>query len=263
MKLKKLAAALALAAAGAPAFAAIGGGNNAELFFVVWDETAGSYTKDLGVTLDSLLSSGASLNVAVAGTAWNSYLAADTNLADGAPLDPAGTRWAIFAVDGQSNIQPSGDFRYLTTATNGTVPAMPTNADFNTITQQLGGNYLAAVNATGTHSSANGESFNAAGSAAAYDESSWFGTVGVTAGNVIGAAGASQGVKLFEYENSSLTQLFLQPNARGPFNGAGASFDGTNLSLSVAAIPEPGSIALLLAGLSALGFVGRRRIDRD
>jgi hypothetical protein len=41
-----------------------------------------------------------------------------------------------------------------------------------------------------------------------------------------------------------------------------ANFDGTTVSLTstaVAAVPEPSTYAMLLAGLGAVGFIARRR----
>lgn len=38
---------------------------------------------------------------------------------------------------------------------------------------------------------------------------------------------------------------------------------GDRINLSVAVVPEPGSYALMLAGLAAMGFIARRRVSRQ
>jgi len=190
MKLKKLAAALALAAAGAPAFAAIDTSNNSELFAVVWDETVGSYTMDLGISLNTFLANASTAGYgfsAAVGGAFAQYTAADTNLADGTAT--SGTRWALFAVDSESFGDPT-DTRYLTTANGAGVPPTVTNGTLNTIVPQLA-TFAADASQTGTHGVAvanNGNSFNPSGSLGTFVESTYFGNpaLGLNAGNLLG-----------------------------------------------------------------------------
>jgi len=258
MKLKKLAAALALAAAGAPAFAAIDTSNNSELFAVVWDETVGSYTMDLGISLNTFLANASTAGYgfsAAVGGAFAQYTAADTNLADGTAT--SGTRWALFAVDSESFGDPT-DTRYLTTANGAGVPPTVTNGTLNTIVPQLA-TFAADASQTGTHGVAvanNGNSFNPSGSLGTFVESTYFGNpaLGLNAGNLIGSSSS-----VYFYDNTSYDLDALA--SRAAFAGT-ASFNGSTFSYTVAAIPEPGGIALMLAGMSALGFVGRR-VNRD
>lgn len=254
MQLKKLAIALAVAAS-LPAVAGINYENGAEVFLVVWDENVGSYTLDTGISIDTLRAGAAnpagynfSLNV---GAAYASFVAADTDPNDITPGGFSGTRWALFAADGEGFADP-GDFRYLTTSNMNGMP-MVTNDTANTLIPNVG-LYAKGVSQTGTHTpdfAVNGESFNAKGDAAAFIETNYFGTPGLFAGNAKGAA-----ADLF----------FISGSSYEPFDSAtidrlkgSASFDGMAISFSVPAVPEPSTYAMLLAGLAAVGFMARRR----
>ena len=79
---------------------------------------------------------------------------------------------------------------------------------------------------------------------------------GATVGSFAANAGSNDAV-----ENYSLAQLLLAPGAyslvvSGMNSDAKASYSG---NVAVAAIPEPETYALMLAGLAAVGFIARRR----
>ena len=76
--------------------------------------------------------------------------------------------------------------------------------------------------------------------------------VGNTAGLVAGLGGA---VTTTWASNDTLWVRWIDRNDAG--NDHGLAID--NVTLSVSAVPEPGSYALMLAGLAAIGFVARRR----
>lgn len=75
-------------------------------------------------------------------------------------------------------------------------------------------------------------------------------------GNVAGkVTGLGGNVSTTWAANDTLWVRWIEKNDAG--NDHGLAID--NLSLSVSAVPEPSSYALLLAGLAAVGFVARRR----
>lgn len=255
MNLKKLAAAAALACT-APAFAAINiSDTNAELFAMVWDENHATYFIDLGVSVGSLSALNGQLSFAVAGPAWSDYLAADGNLADYEPFQ--GTRWAIVAVDFDDQLTYEaglpGDVNLYTTTQDSMLPRITNEGVETTLNltwrqssnfDQRGGDLNVAANTSGTV---------LVGDEAHFLEN----TQPLRIGNAIGTSSAS----LFTCSYSGFRD-FVDPalcaavtNARGQAVTVG--FDGQ--AFTVTAVPEPGTYAMLLAGLGAVGFMVRRR----
>lgn len=258
MKLTRFAAALGLAAAAVPAFAAIGTiDEQTELFGVVWDESFGSYALDLGVTLNDFRAAantpGYSFSRSV-GAAYQKFTAADKDPNDGTQF--TGTRWAIFAADVQSfgDAGEADGYRYLTTSFGTDKPRI----DNSQLQAGTGTVSLKAteISATGTHNIAdvaqNGESFNPKGESGFFDESqNSFSNAGTWAGNKPNTSS-----KVYYFFTSSGDPTV--DSTRVDFGG-NANFNGTAFSYAVAAIPEPSTYALLLAGLLTVGFVARRR----
>lgn len=256
MKLiKTLAAAAACAALAAPALANIKAVNagGSELFLVVGDQN-GSFMLDTGVTLGSLLTSPASFSRSVASAAWTSYLASDTNLFDGSSASTTGTRWALFVYDGSSEAQY--DLQQVLTTLGKGLTAANVTFDAGTMNGSWGatGNLSQQANSTGTHLTlANGTSFNAKGTTGFAGANFFkFGATNTLIGNKVGDSSS-----LFLIKGDP--DLFDDPLATVLTTNTGltASFDGT--TLTVTAVPEPESYALMVAGLGIVGFLARRR----
>jgi hypothetical protein len=276
MKLKQIAAAAVLAAA-APAFAAISppSGGNGELFFVVRDDVAQiSYTLDLGVTLNDFYSLGQQAGGYAASWTIDST---DANFMSFlGQTDAANYQWAVQGGDSVGGAT-AGGVRWFTTAVAGTAVGTIDNMTNTQLTNGLGAanTFYGVVNASGTHASQpNGSSVNnildagqtyygePGGTGPTFNSQAPFSNL-----NAVGASSAfyhitrSGAVGL----NPVTVDPFDNASGQGYFsllsNGAG----GYTLSYAigtVAAVPEPGGIALLLAGLTAMGFVGRRRSGR-
>jgi hypothetical protein len=267
MKLKMIAAAV-LAATSFSSMAAVQTNNSAELMLVVFDAASGSasdpgiasYALDLGISMDQFIASSSSASGysfsfdLSSSAAFAQYKAADVNLFDG------NTKWAIVATDAvDANSPVPGELRLLSTKTPGTIFSNFSNGDWSVSMQQVAAK-IGDINGSGTHITSdafNGESYNAKGSAGYFPPFDLLGSLNYDMGIVVGT---NSGVWLSQRTNDFDETAAIEGFAQGSAAGLGvASFNGTVLTYTVAAVPEPGSIALLMAGFGALGFVARRR----
>jgi hypothetical protein len=256
MKFKSIAAAVALAAAGA-AHANINNassyGDAVEAFVTVFNSKA-SITIDLGLdhnTFESNLSAPIAFNLA-ADTNWNTFLTAANG--GGALL------WSVQSIDQDENngwtTARIGQEALAGTTTGGA----RLNGNLDTNYSDLVGRFMNFVNTDGT------PSLNVSTVAAAGSEQYW---------NMDGANTATGFFKTSNVIGSGAVSLFnFRDNLQDPYNAA-AKYDWKKSTDTVTldsnyvltfqgaavtpAVPEPESYALALVALAAVGFVARRR----
>jgi hypothetical protein len=275
MKFTPFALAAALALTGATASAAIlGAGNtpaadNAEMLLLVWSPTTqSSYVQDLGLTLNTFRANGNTLGYTFSAAATSIYSSSTLAAATDA-------RWAVIGYDTYGDpvpddaSDPSVNNQSLFTTVDKTsafsVAAPGITAD--KIANGTSGwmTWTVALNSSGTHpTQANGSSLAVKADVTTYLFDAFNGIGENFAGNFAYGVGNTIGTKsnfyrfsptdLFDSSVPATVQQFGAPTVAGEW-----SFDGSAVSYTVGAVPEPGTVALFFAGLAAMGLVVRRR----
>ncbi|MBN8505071.1 MAG: PEP-CTERM sorting domain-containing protein [Burkholderiales bacterium] len=159
---------------------------------------------------------------------------------------------------GSGNATSGGNFWYLLGLSNGS------NVAFDSFTLRYDGEQWRNGGNTAAHSLVLEYGFGATAAAVTTWTATGFnftgpvatGTAGAIDGNTTGLVASIGGTIALDWQaGQTLWLRWFDANDTG--NDHGLAID--NFSLSVTAVPEPGTYALMLAGLGAVGFLARRR----
>lgn len=263
MKLNRILAAALVAAAAGPAMASIasptnGANGNGEMFLVVWDGTDQvSYTKDLGIFMDAF-DPNAGLTFALDDTFFAGFLGVADN--SGA-TDFSDLKFAVIAGDGV------GQKRLFSTIDTAITPY--SNSNLTSGTGYLDTYQGAQDTASANTSHPGGIAVNGASFDISPNQAYFLTQDGPSFQNsILGGA----------WTNSNFinTESVFRSFTQGPGLGGGQTtrvdFAGLwnvsnqggvwQASYTVTPIPEADGVAMMLAGIGALGFVARRRRPR-
>lgn len=246
--LKTIVAAVALtAAAGAHAAIDAGTGGNGELFFNIWDAN-GSYTFDLNKTIDSFQS-----DVAAAGSINQSYALSNFGTFLAGVVDTAALKFNLVAADN------SGARRLLTTFTEANSPTTPDNVIRSVLTNVVG--FASSVNTligSADNLTVNNGSAAWAGKVTFHDNPGDI--LGFSNAGTLASDSYANGVNFMRIDAlaSGTNSSNYVPYADGSPVHVWVDTSDSTLHIA-AAVPEPESYAMLLAGLGMIGVIARRR----
>lgn len=252
-KQKIVAAAMACGVAG-PAFADITLGGNGELFWTVFDFAGDrAYTRDLGITMDAFLAGTGAPFVFTPDATFTSFLAGTANA--------GALTYNITAGD------VSGGRRFLTTGGVSAPTGIPTTGYSTTVMTNIGSKFQTFVggqNALPGHGGAtdNLSVITTPTDTAAYAGTLWGSNFAGAVASMTNTVGIGDVASL--YLISQATQAVAGSLSIPTFNGQPftAAFNAQTGSLTVQAIPEPSTYAMMGLGLVALGIAARRRATR-
>jgi len=264
--LKTLAAAVVMAAAASSSFAAIdnGAGGNGELFLSVWND-AGSYTRDLGLTINDVVGSasatiGATSLLGQAGL-MDLVFAADSTftsyLSSVGAANFGSLKFSVVSTD------TTGIYRQLTTFSTlpaDTVDGVTGKSALSNVTSYLNdvnpllGNAQSMVVNNGSAAWAGKEAFG--------DNMGGISNFS-NAGSLVANNSAANGLNFQRLVITTAGAVSYNPLADAATDPAAPVkvwFDASNgLHIAaVTAVPEPSEYAMLLAGLGMLAAVARR-----
>ena len=289
-----VAAAALLAAAGAQAdiqYPTAPPGDSSVLF-VAWDKgSTESVAIDLGVNMTAFLQASTFVNnsgsLAYTGSnvtaQWSltgntlavngANVAGDNNWSGALATFQAnavgGYTWGVIAADSipnaisATNTVNNKNILFTGIPTQGAIDTWTSSTTISNATANFN-NFAIKSNSLGTHpTNANGADVANSG-----DGSAFMGGVmkdrmgGATAWSYMSEVGATTNFSLVEqFGNPVVYQIGTSYGVDTLLTQGAATFtfDGSTLTYNVAAVPEPGTYALLMAGLTAIGFTVRRR----
>jgi hypothetical protein len=232
LKAASVATALALSAIAGTAQAA--GGNPTDIYVVVYDPTSGlTFEADAG----PVATTGPTSNINLSSfTAWSTFVADATG---------ASSTWD-FAILGGSSGTGAGDISQL--ASEPVTAGTYANTDLEniyTLTTSVYATSLGTANSVTAASTATNSFVNTIFDGGAGD-------AGSGVGGSIFATGTGTGALDLYYQTSGGADSLL---ASATLNVAGNAIDFS----TAAAVPEPGTYGLMMAGLVAVGAIVRRR----
>jgi hypothetical protein len=276
-------AAAALAAGGAQADFNFPPTGNGTLLFVAIDKDANiAFTADLGLTVTSFTEVDTFTSGLAAPVTWNFATnatnsgIAGTNAWDAAYSTFTSTQtggnflWGVIAGDNISGTVAGSAFNRNVLATGNATQdqmlAANTSTPTSTMLTNLG-NFSSAVNNFGNLAAVNtngAATTNSANDVAWLDDDSMQHNYGgLLTWSYLLQNGVSSTFQRQQQAQNPLVTQFGNPNAVDSLSANPITFTfdiATNtLVLAAAPIPEPGTYAMLLAGLSAVGFMVRRR----
>ncbi len=277
-KLRALAfAATAVIAGGAQAaIDNVATGNSSLLFVAVDANNNTSLIIDLGINVNAFVTDNSLTSGLTTPQTWNFSTNTSTLSASGndwsaayatfvAAQSGGDFTWGVIGGDNVSGGAAPILNRSLYSTGNATEAEMLLMNTSAPVSNALGttANFIATVNNLGTHqSAANGAAATTAADGLAYlpvSVSNNFG--GALSWSYLLANGETSTFQRVQQFSNPLAFQFGNPTTQDSLSAApiGFTFDIATNTLTLAPVPEPGTYAMLLAGLAAVGFMARRR----